>query len=140
MPSIRSDRNYLAPGKSHVQWNLLWPWLAERRIALEEGLRGGLILFGEWCYAKHSVRSELLGSWKEPCAMESALALACRAPHCAGGGFTRRVDPFWRVVLCQAFGQIGTTWLLERAMCNGICSGPGLQSAALRWRRVYAEG
>jgi hypothetical protein len=59
----QSRGNYLAPGKSHAQWNLLWPWLAERRVALEEGLRGGLILFGEWCYAKHSVPYDALPDW-----------------------------------------------------------------------------
>ncbi len=45
----QSRGDYLAPGKSHAQWNLLRPWLAERRAALEEGLQGGLMLFGEWC-------------------------------------------------------------------------------------------
>ncbi len=59
----QSRGNYLAPGKSHAQWNLLWPWLAEHREALEEGLRGGLILFGEWCYARHSVPYDALPDW-----------------------------------------------------------------------------
>lgn len=59
----QSRGNYLAPGKSHAQWNLLWPWLAEHREALEEGLRGGLILFGEWCYARHSVPYDDLPDW-----------------------------------------------------------------------------
>ena len=59
----QSRGNYLAPGKSHAQWNPLWPWLAEHREALEEGLRGGLILFGEWCYARHSVPYDALPDW-----------------------------------------------------------------------------
>lgn len=59
----QSRGNYLAPGKSHAQWNLLWPWLARRREALEEGLRGGLMLFGEWCYARHSVEYDALPDW-----------------------------------------------------------------------------
>jgi hypothetical protein len=59
----QSRGNYLASGKSHAQWNLLWPWLAERRAALEEGLQGGLMLFGEWCYARHSVPYDALPDW-----------------------------------------------------------------------------
>jgi hypothetical protein len=59
----QSRANYLAPGKSHAQWNPLWPWIAERRAALEEGLQGGLILFGEWCYARHSVPYDALPDW-----------------------------------------------------------------------------
>jgi hypothetical protein len=59
----QSRGHYLAPGKCHAQWNLLWPWLAQRRAALEAGLRWGLILFGEWCYARHSVPYDALPDW-----------------------------------------------------------------------------
>jgi RNA ligase-like protein len=59
----QSRGNYLAPGKSHAQWNLLWPWLGQRQAALEDGLRGDLILFGEWCYARHSVSYDTLPDW-----------------------------------------------------------------------------
>ena len=59
----QSRGNYLAPGRSHAQWNPLWPWLAERRAALEEGLRGGLVLYGEWCYARHTVPYDALPDW-----------------------------------------------------------------------------
>jgi hypothetical protein len=59
----QSRGNYLAPGRCHAQWNLLWPWLAERREALEEGLRGDLMLFGEWCYARHTVPYDALPDW-----------------------------------------------------------------------------
>jgi hypothetical protein len=59
----QSRGNYLAPGKSHAQWNPLWPWLAQRRATLEEGLQPGLILFGEWCYARHSVPYDALPDW-----------------------------------------------------------------------------
>ncbi len=59
----QSRGNYLAPGRSHAQWSPLWPWLAERRAGLEEGLRGGLMLFGEWCYARHTVAYDALPDW-----------------------------------------------------------------------------
>lgn len=51
----QSRGNYLAPGRSHAQWNPLWAWLAERRGVLEPALRDGLMLYGEWCYARHTV-------------------------------------------------------------------------------------
>ena len=59
----QSRGNYLAPGRCHAQWNPLWPWLAERRLALEDGLRGGLMLFGEWCHARHTVPYDALPDW-----------------------------------------------------------------------------
>jgi ATP-dependent RNA circularization protein (DNA/RNA ligase family) len=60
---VQSRGNYLAPGKSHGQWNRLWRWLAEHREPLEEGLHGGLMLYGEWCYARHSVPYDALPDW-----------------------------------------------------------------------------
>ena len=59
----QSRGNYLAPGRSHAQWNPLWPWLAERRAVLEPALRGGLILYGEWCHARHTVPYDALPDW-----------------------------------------------------------------------------
>jgi len=59
----QSRGNFLAPGRSHAQWNPLWPWLAERREKLELSLRGGLMLFGEWCYARHTVPYDALPDW-----------------------------------------------------------------------------
>jgi hypothetical protein len=59
----QSRGNYLVPGRSHAQWNPLWPWLAERREKLEEHLRDGLMFFGEWCYARHTVPYDSLPDW-----------------------------------------------------------------------------
>jgi hypothetical protein len=59
----QSRGNFLAPGRSHAQWNLLWPWLAEHRSVLEEGLPDGLLLFGEWCYSRHTVPYDALPDW-----------------------------------------------------------------------------
>ena len=59
----QSRGNYLAPGRCHAQWNPLWPWLAERRGHLEEALQGGLMLFGEWCHARHTVPYDALPDW-----------------------------------------------------------------------------
>lgn len=59
----QSRGHYLVSGHSHAQWNPLWPWLAGRREFLEDGLRGGLMLFGEWCHARHTVPYNALPDW-----------------------------------------------------------------------------
>ena len=59
----QSRGNYLAPGRSHAQWNLLWPWLARREQALAASLGEKRMLFGEWCYARHSIAYDVLPDW-----------------------------------------------------------------------------
>jgi ATP-dependent RNA circularization protein (DNA/RNA ligase family) len=59
----QSRGNYLAPGRSHAQWNPLWSWLAQREDTLQEGLAEDLMLFGEWCYARHSIAYDALPDW-----------------------------------------------------------------------------
>jgi ATP-dependent RNA circularization protein (DNA/RNA ligase family) len=54
---------YLAPGSAHPQFKPLWPWLASRREALVDALWPDLMLFGEWCYAVHSVQYDALPDW-----------------------------------------------------------------------------
>lgn len=53
---------YLRPG-DHPQYGPLWPWLATRTTSLRETLGQDLILFGEWCFALHSVRYDRLPDW-----------------------------------------------------------------------------
>jgi len=48
---------------AHGQWKPLNCWLSARRYALEDALAPGLMLFGEWCYAVHSVRYSRLPDW-----------------------------------------------------------------------------
>lgn len=59
----QSRGHYLVPGRSHAQWHPLWAWIERHRSALEAGLRGELILYGEWCYARHTIPYELLPDW-----------------------------------------------------------------------------
>lgn len=59
----QSRGNYLAPGHSHAQWNPLWPWLARREAQLTGRLGQELMLFGEWCYARHTIPYESLPDW-----------------------------------------------------------------------------
>ena len=48
---------------SHVQFAPLWPWIEERRHRLVNELGSNLILFGEWCYAVHTVQYDALPDW-----------------------------------------------------------------------------
>lgn len=59
----QSRGHYLTPGRSHAQWDPLWPWLAKLRVELEDGLQEGLLLYGEWCYAQHTIPYDLLPDW-----------------------------------------------------------------------------
>lgn len=45
------------------QWKALPEWLAFRRELLFEVLSDRYILFGEWCYAKHSIFYNQLPDW-----------------------------------------------------------------------------
>jgi ATP-dependent RNA circularization protein (DNA/RNA ligase family) len=55
--------SYLTRERSHPQFKPLFHWLAVRRDALVDKLFPDLILFGEWCYATHSVRYTKLPDW-----------------------------------------------------------------------------
>lgn len=59
----QSRGNYLAPGHSHAQWDPLWPWLSAHSSQLSAGLSDGLMLFGEWCYARHTLPYDHLPDW-----------------------------------------------------------------------------
>ncbi len=59
---VQSRGSYLARG-SHPQFQPLWPWIEARRFGLVEALRPGLMLFGEWCFARHSVPYNRLPDW-----------------------------------------------------------------------------
>ncbi len=45
------------------QWRELGTWLSSRTDVLFDMLTDRLILFGEWCYARHSVRYDRLPDW-----------------------------------------------------------------------------
>jgi hypothetical protein len=46
-----------------VQFQPLWSWLGNRSDQLIAELGEDLILFGEWCYAVHSIRYDKLPDW-----------------------------------------------------------------------------
>lgn len=59
----QSRANYLNPSRCHTQWKPLWSWLAERESSVIDALGTDLILFGEWCYARHTLGYDLLPDW-----------------------------------------------------------------------------
>jgi hypothetical protein len=61
-PTIQNRGTILSIG-AHAQFQPLWPWLATHRTKLADALGDRLILFGEWCFAVHSVRYQRLPDW-----------------------------------------------------------------------------
>ncbi len=55
--------SYIDLVDAHGQFRPLARWLAPRRHDLADALAPHLILFGEWCYAVHSVRYTRLPDW-----------------------------------------------------------------------------
>lgn len=55
--------SYLDLDAPQGQWKPLKRWLSTRRRALAQALEPDLLLFGEWCYALHSVRYTHLPDW-----------------------------------------------------------------------------
>jgi len=60
--SFDMNGNLLAQNRGHLvepgqqgQFGPLWAWLSERETRLFDALENRLILFGEWCYARHSI-------------------------------------------------------------------------------------
>jgi hypothetical protein len=58
----QSRGHCLEPGTAG-QWKPLWRWLALHETRLVPALGPSLILFGEWCYAEHSVPYDALPDW-----------------------------------------------------------------------------
>lgn len=49
------NRGHLVERGRKGQFDPLWAWLSERETRLFDTLENRLILFGEWCYARHSI-------------------------------------------------------------------------------------
>jgi len=57
------NRGQWLEGKLTGQWERLRGWAAEHEAALREHLPPEHILFGEWCYARHSMAYDSLPDW-----------------------------------------------------------------------------
>lgn len=55
--------SYLSLDNCQGQWSQFKRWLTPRADALAEALFPDLILFGEWCYARHSIPYTRLPDW-----------------------------------------------------------------------------
>jgi ATP-dependent RNA circularization protein (DNA/RNA ligase family) len=59
----QSRGHYLASGHVARQFAPLAGWMARREPALAAALQAGLVLYGEWCYARHTVAYDSLPDW-----------------------------------------------------------------------------
>jgi ATP-dependent RNA circularization protein (DNA/RNA ligase family) len=57
------NRGSYLGSRAHPQFQPLWPWLEARREQLIQALGSHLMLFGEWCFAVHSVHYAALPDW-----------------------------------------------------------------------------
>lgn len=60
---VQNRGAYLDPVHSHRQFQALWPWLMARSQTIIDALWPDLVLFGEWCWAVHSIRYTSLPDW-----------------------------------------------------------------------------
>ncbi len=60
---VQNRGSFLTRERSHPQFAPLWRWLQSKQDSLAEALFPDLILFGEWCYAVHSIRYTKLPDW-----------------------------------------------------------------------------
>ncbi len=58
----QSRGEYLGRSR-HPQFDPLWAWLASRERVIAGVLGEDLVLFGEWCFAAHSIRYDRLPDW-----------------------------------------------------------------------------
>ena len=79
---VQNRGSYLTADHCHAQFQPLFRWLRGKEDAIAEALFPDLMLFGEWCYAVHSVRYDNLPDW-----------------FLAFDVFDRRTGIFWSVEL-----------------------------------------
>lgn len=68
--SIGPDGRVRAQSRGHYlelgtqgQWKPLWRWLAVRGLQIASVIDESLVVFGEWCYAEHSIAYDSLPDW-----------------------------------------------------------------------------
>ena len=63
VPRVQNRGAYVSLESAHPQFKPLRHWLSARRQSLIDALTPEMILFGEWCYAKHSIQYTRLPDW-----------------------------------------------------------------------------
>jgi ATP-dependent RNA circularization protein (DNA/RNA ligase family) len=61
--AVQNRGAFLTRATAGEQFRPLWGWLRQRRHRLIDLLGENLIVFGEWCYARHSVVYTRLPDW-----------------------------------------------------------------------------
>ena len=140
------NRGNWLEGKLTGQWNALRGWAAKHEAQLRRLLPAGNVVFGEWCYAVHSIAYDRLPDWfvafdvydgrlrrfwstNRRHALMKAAGLA-EVPKISDGTFSlRKLEHFLRAV--SAFGDApreglylrreDDEWLLERAKLVRAC-------------------
>jgi hypothetical protein len=85
---VQNRGSFLSWDSLHPQFKSLPRWIEAHRRVLTAGLRSHLILFGEWCYAKHSIHYTRLPDW-----------------FLAFDVYDRTVGKFWSVERRDAFAK-----------------------------------
>src|ERR1700753_1080340 len=60
---VQNRGSFISPDMRNTQFAPLRKWMSERQESLVQTLGQDLILFGEWCYAVHSIRYNQLPDW-----------------------------------------------------------------------------
>jgi hypothetical protein len=60
---VQNRGTLLQSGKTEPQFEPLWSWLWGRKEALTSTLADRYVLYGEWCFARHSVFYSALPDW-----------------------------------------------------------------------------
>ena len=59
---VQNRGNYIQPGADR-QFDTLLEWIYSRHDLIKNHVEGNYILFGEWCYYKHSIYYKALPDW-----------------------------------------------------------------------------
>jgi ATP-dependent RNA circularization protein (DNA/RNA ligase family) len=59
---LQNRGNYLS-NNDHPQFSLIWNWAYSRLELLQQYISSDFVVFGEWCYAKHSIYYTSLPDW-----------------------------------------------------------------------------
>ena len=99
---LQSRGHYLTGGPRETHFDLFKRWAAAHAAVLRDLLRGGLVLYGEWLYAHHTVRYDALPHYflefdvRDP--DDTFWSTARRRAHLAGSP-VRSVPVLWEGIL-----------------------------------------
>jgi hypothetical protein len=100
---LQSRGHYLTGGPRERHFAPLKRWAATHAAALSELLAGGLLIYGEWLYAKHTIFYDQLPHWFMEFDIRDADATfwstARRAAHLARAGIVTSVPVIWQGVV-----------------------------------------